>query len=538
MFYVTRVLIFSASQSMDDEAKHDVHSETSLQVSDATCEYSESTESDIEENNMCSAVSSDYEMNTDFLTHHMDDYNVSQGITYAHERLEDIQAGDAYSRQGDDVDGHMVNCLLSVKCEEHNQALNEQGHVIPVNTIHQETNWTRDVNETIQVKQEKKEYPDGYDRSSEVTIHWVVCPDGVLEEVKTEHTSDVSDVLSSEDCNENFGCKLRTRTCTHHDNIHEEETNGNLSTDSTCDETSNEFRRHDNVLKVQERTSKGVKHFTDTCGEHLAHLSEYKVRERTHTGDKPFTCDKCGKSFSQSGHLKLHERIHSGIKPFTCDTCGKSFARPRMLKIHEMIHTGIKPFACDACEKSFAQAGELKVHQRIHTGVKPFTCDICGKSFVRAGDLTVHERIHTGVKRFTCDTCGKSFTRSRDLKGHEIVHTCVKSFTCDTCGKLFARFDSLKRHEITHTVINKSFTCDACGKSFAQAGNLRVHEKIHTGVKPFTCDTCGKSFTRSGDLKQHEMRHGGIKPFICDTCGKSFTQPGERNRHERTHRPT
>ena len=184
----TCVLIFSASQSMDDEGNPDVHSDTHLHVSDAACEYSESADSDIGENNMYSAVSSDYEMNADLLTHRVDDYNVSQGITYAHERPEDVQADDAFSRQGDDVHGHMVKCLLIVKCEEHSQVLNEQSHVLPVNTLYQESNSLHDANETIQVKQEKNEYSDGYDRSSEVTRHWVVCPDGVLEEVKTEHT--------------------------------------------------------------------------------------------------------------------------------------------------------------------------------------------------------------------------------------------------------------------------------------------------------------------------------------------------------------
>ena len=311
---------------MDDEGKHDVHSNTHLQVSDAACEYSESTDSDIGENKMYSAVSSDCEMSADIPTHRMDDYNVSQVTTPAHERQqdgqEDVQAGDGYSRQGDS--GHMVKCLLSVECEEHIQELSEQSHVLPVNSKYQETNWTRDANETIQVKQETKEYPDGYDRSSEVTRHWVVCPGGVLKEVKAEHTSDVSDISAIEDCNENVDCKLRTRTCTHHTNSHDEEMNGKLNTDYTCGVSSTQFRRHDNVLKVQERTSKCVKHFTcDTCGKQFAYLSKLKLHEMTHTGLKPFTCDTCGKSFAQSGELKMHERIHASVKPFTCDTYEK-----------------------------------------------------------------------------------------------------------------------------------------------------------------------------------------------------------------------
>ena len=81
---------------MDAEAKHDVHSETHLQVSDAACEYSESSDSDIEQNKMYSAVYSDCEMSADFQKHRVDDYNILQCITYT--RQEDVQAGDAYSQ--------------------------------------------------------------------------------------------------------------------------------------------------------------------------------------------------------------------------------------------------------------------------------------------------------------------------------------------------------------------------------------------------------------------------------------------------------
>ena len=191
----------------------------------------------------------------------------------------------------------MVTCLPRVKCEERRQELNEQSHVLPFNNTDNETNWTRDANDTIQVKQEKKEYTYVYGGSSEVTRHWGVCHCGVLKEVKAEHTSDVSGILCDEYCNEHVGCKLCTRTCTYHNNIHDEEMNGKLTTESTCDVASTQFRRHDNVLIVQERTGKRVKHFTvDTCGEHLEHVSEVrpKVRELTHSVVRPFTCDTCG----------------------------------------------------------------------------------------------------------------------------------------------------------------------------------------------------------------------------------------------------
>ena len=116
---------------------------------------------------------------------------VLQCIAYAHERPEDVQTGDVCARQVGGIHGHTVKCLRSVKCEEDSKEFNEQSHVLPASSTEQETNRTNDANETIQVKREKKEYPDGYDRSSEVTRHWIVCPRGVLKEVKAEHTSDV-----------------------------------------------------------------------------------------------------------------------------------------------------------------------------------------------------------------------------------------------------------------------------------------------------------------------------------------------------------
>ena len=243
---------------MDDEGKHDVHSAThlQLQVSDAACDYSESTDADIQQNKMYSAQSADCGLSVDIPIHCMDDFNILQGITCAREPSEDVQAANAFCRQGYGIHGHMVKYLPHVKCEERRQELNEQSHVLPFNNTDQETNLTNDANETIQVKQEKKEYPDVYDRSSEVTRHWVVCPGRVLKEVKAEHTSDVSDALYVGGCYEHVDCKLCTHTCTHHNNINDEEMNGKLSTDSTCGVSSTQFRRHDNVLKVQERTSK------------------------------------------------------------------------------------------------------------------------------------------------------------------------------------------------------------------------------------------------------------------------------------------
>ena len=82
---------------MDDEDKHDVHSETHLQVSDAACEHSESTDSDIrQKNKIYSAESADCGMSTDIPIHCIDDYNVLQGIRCAREQPEDVQAASAF----------------------------------------------------------------------------------------------------------------------------------------------------------------------------------------------------------------------------------------------------------------------------------------------------------------------------------------------------------------------------------------------------------------------------------------------------------
>ena len=486
------MLIFSASREMDDEDKHDVRLEARPQVSYSAWGYSESTDSNIKQYQMYSTVAADCEVSTDIPTQRMGDYNILDGTQCAHERPEDTQA-DTNCNHGDGIRDHVVKCLASVKCEDHRQELNEQSNAIMFHSTDDETSLTCDV----KVKQEDKEDIDGYDRHNDATRHWIVCHGGVLKEVKAEHTSDVSDILSVEGCNENVAREPITHTCIHHNDIHDEDINVNLCTDSTCGLSSSQVRRHDNVLKVNKGSRKGVASFTcDTSGKSFTQSRTLKAH----------ICDTCGKSFAHYGHLNEHKRTHTGVKPFTCDTCGKSFAQSGRLNVHKRTHTGVKPFTCDTCGKSFADSGHLTVHKRRHTGVKPFTCDTCGKSFAESGNLNAHKRIHTGVKLFTCDTCGKSLADKGNLNVHIRIHTGVKPFICDTCGNSFAHSGDLNVHKRIHVGV-KPFTCDTCGKSFAQSGNLSVHKRTHTGVKHYTCDTCGKSFAYSQTLKAHERKH-------------------------------
>ena len=154
------------------------------------------------------------------------------------------------------------------------------------------------------MKLEKKEYPDGYDIIHEATIHWVVCPSGVLKEVKAEHTSDVSEILTFENCSDNVGGELRTHTCAYHNNIHDEDINGKMCKDYTSGVSSMQFKRHDKVLNVRARTSKDVNH----CGK-LVHLSKHTGNETEHICCKDFTC---GNAIAQSGQLTQHEVTHTG----------------------------------------------------------------------------------------------------------------------------------------------------------------------------------------------------------------------------------
>ena len=188
------------------------------------------------------------------------DGNVLQNIKCEHKLSENMREDSTDSEKGHSI----VSDLQSVKCEERQQELNEQQAILPPVNTQLASTWTCDVNEVAALKPENNVDLDEYDRNIVETRHWVVCPGGVLKEVKTEQTRDASEILPVEE--------------------------GSHNVDQKHDDSS-------------------TKHAKMKC------RIQVKVREGTHAGVKPFECGTCGIYFINSDALKVHESIHTGVRP-------------------------------------------------------------------------------------------------------------------------------------------------------------------------------------------------------------------------------
>ena len=338
---------------MDEKPENEANSQFVIHDSQ---DDSRASEYDIDQRTVLSTAA--FRVPSDIQTHCSYGYKVLQNMKYEHKLPQNMAKDIAGIQNGHNADDRIVSGLLSVKCEEQRQ-VDEQQAILPFMDNDQVPTRSCDVNKLTGVMPEIKIESDECESKSNGMRHCVVCPGGVLKDVKAEHTIGASDVLPHEDGSHNVDQKPCGSSSTNHAKM-----------------------EYESPLKVQERTYSGVKHYA---------------------------CDTCGKLFAKFSKLRVHERTHKGVKPYTCDTCGKLFSQIGSLRRHETIHTGVKHYSCDTCGKSFIDSCGLKVHQRTHTGVKPYTCDTCGHSFSQSSNLRKHERIHTGVKSYKCDTCGKSF---------------------------------------------------------------------------------------------------------------------------------
>ena len=451
---------------MDNEDNHEFRANVHSQDEQ---DDSQPTKPDMNTDIFRSIGPTDCAVSVDILSHVSDDYQIVHNMEYEDEQEYNIKC----HREGDSGGVSEIRCLQSVKIEYEVQQSNDQNSIEQFNYSAEISTAINGVNTFVDVKQESNLDIGVRSRSSEDTIHWIVCSGNVLKEVKAEQTVSKSITECSEDLYE------KQQQCRIH-NAEEAETN-----------------------------------LSPASGLSLTQSSQLETDEDANK----FACDTCGTSFTMSGSIEVNTSCHRRVKTYKCHLCTSLHASQSERNVPEKIHTGIKRFACSTCGKPFGRVGHLREHERIHSGVKPFTCTMCGKSFSRAGNLREHERIHSGVKPCTCTLCGKSFSLEGKLICHEILHSSVTPFTCTYCGKSFTLEEKLRRHEIFHSGV-KPFACTRCGKSFSLKGNLRCHERLHSGVKPFTCAFCGKPFSQLGNLRRHERIHSEVTQFTCAQCEK------------------
>ena len=268
------------SLHMEPKEEYEAHSEVVFQVSQHD---SQPAESDVNQDTVLSTVSATFPVPAINPTYCTNDYDILQNINREHKQPGDMHEDIGSSQTNHSVGGCIVTCLQSVKCDQQLQELNEQQSILPFIDTDQSSTWTCDVNEIDGVKPNEITHPDEYNGNSDETRHWVVCPGGVLKEVKAELSVGVSDILPIEE-------KLFCKGTTHAKMYFESKT------------------------KVPEKTHTGVKHFTsssDTCEKSFVRPSGIEMHQRTHPLVKSDFCDICGKVFASSRNLRMHERIHT-----------------------------------------------------------------------------------------------------------------------------------------------------------------------------------------------------------------------------------
>ena len=353
---------------MEPTDTYEVHAEVVLPVSQHD---SQPAEPDSNQDTVLSTVSATFPLPASNPTYCTNDYNIIQNIKREHKLPGDVHDDIGSSQKDNSVGGCIVTGLQSVKCEKQLHDLNEQQAILPIMDTDQSLMWTSDVHAIDEVKPTKITHPDEYSGNSDETRRWVVCPGGVLKEVKAEHTVGVSDILSVE--------------------------NGNLNDD-------------------KKQYYNGTNHAKMECG------SQLNVREKNHIDTTHLISDTCEKSFIRPGGLEGRQRTHTLVKSDMSDICGKVYASSRTLQVHRIIHTGLEPDTRDTCGKSFTQSRTLTYHETSHIGVTPYTCDTCGKSFTSSSNLRVHKTTHTGLKPYYCDNVGNHSQLS-------VASECTKEYT-------------------------------------------------------------------------------------------------------------
>ena len=224
---------------MEEKHEHDVDADVVSQ------EDSQPTNSNIKQDTVLSTVSATFPVLANNPTYCSYDYKFVQNMKLEHKLPEHIQEDNTGSQRGHTVDDCVFG-LQTVKCEEQTLESNERRYILPFIKEDEESTWTCDMNEPTDVKPGKNANPDEYGRHFDQPRHWVVCQDGVLKEVKAEHTLGVSEILPVEDASHNV--------------VQKQHIGGTNYAKPECE----------SLPKVRKRTDTVVKHLIcETCGKSI-----------------------------------------------------------------------------------------------------------------------------------------------------------------------------------------------------------------------------------------------------------------------------